>query len=54
MSPAVAAELSATGGLMILGIGLNLLAIKKLPLANFLPSLVIVVPLTLLVGWLAG
>ncbi len=47
--PAVAAELSATGGLIILGIGVTLLEIKRLPLANFLPALVIVIPLALLV-----
>jgi uncharacterized membrane protein YqgA involved in biofilm formation len=46
---AVAGELSATGGLIILGIAVTLLEVKKLPLANFLPALVIVVPLALLV-----
>jgi uncharacterized membrane protein YqgA involved in biofilm formation len=35
------AELSATGGIMILGIGLRLLDIKKVPVASFLPGLAV-------------
>ncbi len=34
-------EISATGGFLILGIGLNLLEITKLKLLNFLPALVL-------------
>ena len=34
-------EMSATGGLMVIGIGLRLLDIKKVPVASFLPALVI-------------
>lgn len=41
-------EMSAVGGLMIVAIGLHLLDIRKLPLANLLPGLVIIVPLVLL------
>ena len=40
-------ELTATGGLMIVGIGLLLLDIKKVRVGNFLPALVIVVILAL-------
>ena len=36
-------ELSAVGGLLLIGLGLNILEIKKLKIANMLPSLVIVV-----------
>lgn len=36
-------ELTATGGLLIVGIGLFLLGIKKIPVGNLLPALVIVV-----------
>lgn len=39
VSPAMLAELTATGGLLIVGIGLNLLDLKKIPLADFLPAL---------------
>ena len=35
------AELSATGGIMILGIGLRLLDLKKVPVASFLPGLAV-------------
>lgn len=49
-SSQVIVEMSATGGLLILAIGLYLLDIKKLPLANLLPSLVFIVPLTLIFG----
>jgi len=45
-SEVVINELSATGGVLILAIGLYLLDIKRLPLANFLPALVYIVPLT--------
>jgi uncharacterized membrane protein YqgA involved in biofilm formation len=33
-------ELTATGGVLILGIGLRLLDIKRLPVASYLPGLV--------------
>lgn len=36
-------ELTATGGLLIVGIGLFFLGIKKIPVGNLLPALVIVV-----------
>jgi uncharacterized membrane protein YqgA involved in biofilm formation len=35
------AELSATGGVMILGIGVRLLDLKKVPVASYLPGLVV-------------
>lgn len=41
-------ELTATGGLMIVGIGLLLLDIKKVRVGNFLPALVVVVILALI------
>lgn len=34
-------EMTAVGGLMILGIGLTMLDIKKLPVANLLPALIV-------------
>jgi len=36
-------ELSAVGGLLLIGLGLNILEIKRLPVLNMLPSLAIVV-----------
>jgi len=35
------AELSATGGVMILGIGVRLLDLKKVPVASYMPGLVV-------------
>lgn len=49
-SSRIISEISATGGLMILAIGLWLLEIKKLPLANLLPALVLIIPLVLWLG----
>lgn len=40
-TPPMLAVLSATGALLIIGIGLTLLDLKKIRLANFLPALVI-------------
>ena len=44
------AQLSATGGVLILGIGITLLDLKKIRLASLLPSLLVVVVLTLIFG----
>jgi uncharacterized membrane protein YqgA involved in biofilm formation len=49
MSDLMRAELEAVGGIMVLGIGINLLEIKKIPLSNLLPALALVVVLCLLV-----
>ncbi len=47
-SEMIISQLTAVGGILILGIGLNLLEIKKIKVMNLLPSLVVVVILTLL------
>ncbi|SHN63796.1 DUF554 domain-containing protein [Desulfovibrio litoralis] len=39
-------EMIATGGILILGIGFNLLNLLKIPLSNFLPSIIFAVVLT--------
>ena len=47
-------ELTATGGLLIVAIGLRLLDIKQLPVANLLPALAVAILLTfarLQAGW---
>jgi len=41
LTPAVVAQMSAVGGLLIVAIGLNILAITKLRLGNMLPGLFI-------------
>lgn len=43
------AQLTATGGVLILGIGCNLLEIKAIRIANLLPALVLVVLLSVLI-----
>ncbi|MBU1230306.1 MAG: DUF554 domain-containing protein [Proteobacteria bacterium] len=49
-SPLVISQLTATGGLLILGIGLTLLDIKRINLSNLLPSLLVAVVLSLVFG----
>jgi uncharacterized protein len=54
LRPDVLAEMTATGGLLIVAIGFLLLEIKRLPVANLLPALAMVIPLTqarLALGW---
>lgn len=41
-------EVSAVGGVLILGIGINILEFKKIKVSNMLPSLFLVVPLHIL------
>lgn len=48
LSPAVITEMTATGGVLIVAISLNMLEIKRLRVANFLPALAIVIPLVYL------
>jgi len=48
LRPEVLDELTATGGLIIVGIGIFLLGIKKIKVGNFLPALVVVVILALI------
>ncbi|MEK5467917.1 DUF554 domain-containing protein [Paenibacillus sp. FSL R7-0210] len=43
------AEMTATGGVMIIGIGLNLLGIAKIKVANLLPGILVAVLLVVLV-----
>ncbi|MEG2140000.1 MAG: DUF554 domain-containing protein, partial [Bilophila sp.] len=45
LTPATMNELTAVGGTLIIGIGLNLLELAHIALSNMLPSLVIVVVL---------
>lgn len=43
-------QMTAVGGALILGIGLNLLGIKRIKTSNLLPGLVVVIVLTLIFG----
>ena len=48
ITPAMLADLSGLGGLMIIGIGLDLLRIVEIRTGNMLPGLVLIVLLTAL------
>jgi len=48
MQPYILNELTAAGGLMVIAIGINLLGLKKIKLANFLPGLIFAVLYALL------
>lgn len=50
-TPIMIAQLSSTGGLLIIGIGINLLQIGQINIENLLPSLLVVVLLTRLFDW---
>jgi uncharacterized membrane protein YqgA involved in biofilm formation len=41
LSEPVVREMTATGGVLILGIGLRLLDLKRIPVGNLLPALVV-------------
>lgn len=53
-SPELIAQLSATGGLLIMGIGIVLLELKEIKLSNLLPALPMVLILTPLAHWLGS
>lgn len=48
LSNLLVAQLTAVGGVLILGLGINLLELKKIKITNFLPSLIVVIILSLI------
>ncbi len=52
VSDVMRAEISAAGGIMVMGIGVNMLEIKKIRISNMLPSLLIAVILCLVTSLL--
>ncbi|NLX91542.1 MAG: DUF554 domain-containing protein [Firmicutes bacterium] len=48
LSQPIITEMSATGGLLIVGIGLNILQIKEIKVGNLLPGIFVAIPLSLL------
>lgn len=48
LSPAAVAEMTATGGLLIVGIALNILNMKEIKVGNLLPSIFYAIPLAFL------
>ena len=49
MTPVVISQLTAVGGLLIIGIGLSLLEIKKIKVTNMLPALLLVIILSIII-----
>lgn len=49
-TPNLINQLTATGGILILGIGINLLELKKIKVINMLPALLVIILLTLIFG----
>jgi len=54
MLDAILLEVTAVGGLMIIAIGINILELKKIQVANMLPALVVAALGVPLVDWLSG
>lgn len=52
VTPLVLSEISGVGGAMVIMIGLNLLDLRRIKTANFLPGLLVVVLLVMLDPWL--
>jgi len=47
LSEVLISQMSAVGGVLILGIGINVLELKEVKVTNFLPALLVVIPLQL-------
>ena len=54
LTDAMVLEMTAVGGLLILGIGLNILRVTKVPVGNLLPALLIAPALVALAGQRSG
>lgn len=54
MLDAILVEVTAVGGLMIVAIGINILELRKINVANMLPALVVAATGVPLVEWLSG
>lgn len=50
LSQLIITELSAVGGVLLVGLGIDILEIKKIPVLNMLPSLVIIFVIMYLLG----
>lgn len=48
LTPSVLNQLSSTGGLLIIGVAMNILEIKKIKVMNLIPSLILVVLFTII------
>lgn len=53
LSPAMIAELTAAGGLLMLGLGLSMLDVKQIRVASLLPALIVAPALVPLANWIS-
>ena len=54
LTPAMSAEMFATGGVMMLGLGIQLLGLKSIRVANLLPGLIVAPMLVAAVAAVGG
>jgi len=54
LNDAMITEMTATGGLIIIGIGIKLLDLKDLPLANFVPAIAVAPAILALIPFFRG
>lgn len=54
LSQAVVTEMSAVGGALIVGIGLNMLGVAKIRVGNLLPAVFVPLVYVPLAAWLGG
>jgi len=54
LSPQLISELTAVGGILIIGIGISVLEIKKIKVINLIPSLLMIIPLYYLNVFIRG
>ncbi|HIJ77228.1 MAG TPA: DUF554 family protein, partial [Deltaproteobacteria bacterium] len=54
LNEAMITEMTATGGLIIIGIGIKLLDLKDLPLANFVPAIAVAPAIMALIPVIRG
>jgi uncharacterized membrane protein YqgA involved in biofilm formation len=50
LSAAVVTEMTATGGILLMGVGINILEIKKIKVGNMLPAIFVPIILMLFMG----
>ena len=54
LSPELISELTAVGGILIIGIGISILEIKKIKVINLIPALLMIIPLYYLNVFIGG
>jgi uncharacterized membrane protein YqgA involved in biofilm formation len=50
LSTAVVTEMTATGGILLIGVGINILEIKKIKVGNMLPAIFVPIILMIFMG----